>query len=369
MYIKSIELRNFRNYDNQIINFGSNINVLIGKNAQGKTNILEGIFICAIGKSPRTAKDKDLIKWRSNFAKVTLELVRSKTQRKIEVFIFEDQNKTIKINSLAIKKMGELMGNLNAIYFSPDELKLVKESPDQRRKFMDIDLCQFDKNYFYNLNKYNQILVQRNKLLKTSLNKNALSETISIWNDQLATVGAKIILDRMALVEKLKVYCNNAQKYLTEGKETLDLEYVGLTASDENTIKKMLMIEYEKTLDKDMQLGYTTVGPHRDDLKITVNGIDVRHFGSQGQQRTAALSLKLGEVDVFKDRIGEYPVLLLDDVLSELDGARQQKLLEKVRNIQTIITCTDFDFRFPCDKFTIENGKIIYAELFNDKTL
>ena len=363
MYIKSIELRNFRNYDNQLITFGPNINVLIGKNAQGKTNILEGIFMCAIGKSPRTAKDKELIKWRSSFAKVTLELVRDKSQKKIEVFIFEDQNKTIKINSLAIKKMGELMGNLNAIYFSPDELKLVKDSPDQRRKFMDIDLCQFDKNYFYNLNKYNQILLQRNKLLKTSLNKNALSETISIWNDQLATVGAKIIADRMKLIEKLKVYCNNAQKYLTDGKETLDLSYVGFTADDEKTIKKMLMVEYEKTLEKDMQLGYTSVGPHRDDLKITVNGIDVRHFGSQGQQRTVALSLKLGELDVFRERLGEYPVLLLDDVLSELDGSRQLKLLEKIQNIQTIITCTDFDFRFPCDKFTVENGKIIESEL------
>lgn len=366
MYIKSIELRNFRNYDNQIINFGSNINVLIGKNAQGKTNILEGIFMCAIGKSPRTAKDKELIKWRSNFAKVTLELIKNKTQKKIEVFIFEDQNKTIKINSLAIKKMGELMGNLNAIYFSPDELKLVKDSPDQRRKFMDIDLCQFDKNYFYNLNKYNQILVQRNKLLKTSLSKKSLADTVYIWNEQLATVGAKIIMDRIALIEKLKVYCNNAQKYLTDNKETLDLSYVGMVASDEETIKKMLMVEYEKTLDKDMQLGYTTVGPHRDDLKIMVNGIDIRHFGSQGQQRTVALSLKLGELEVFKDRLGEYPVLLLDDVLSELDGTRQLKLLEKVQNIQTIITCTDFDFRFPCDKFTIENGKIIASEYYKD---
>lgn len=371
MYIKSIELRNFRNYDNQLINFGKGTNVLIGKNAQGKTNILEGVFMCAIGKSPRTAKEKDLIKWCSNFAKVTLELVQNSAQKKIEVFIFEDQNKTIKINSLPIKKMGELMGNLNAIYFSPDELKLVKESPEQRRKFMDIDLCQFDKNYFYNLNKYNQILNQRNKLLKTNLSKNSLNETIFIWNEQLAEVGAKIIADRIRLIDKLKIYCNNAQKYLTDGKENLDLSYVGLVADNEKTIKKMLLVEYEKTLEKDMQLGYTTIGPHRDDLKITVNGIDMRHFGSQGQQRTVALSLKLGELDVFKERIGEYPVLLLDDVLSELDASRQLKLLEKVKDIQTIITCTDFDFRYPCDKFTIENGKIIFHEkpLLGDKSL
>lgn len=371
MYIKSIELRNFRNYDNQLISFGSGTNVLIGKNAQGKTNILEGIFMCAIGKSPRTAKDKDLIKWRTSFAKITLELVQGHSQKKIEVFIFEDQNKTIKINSLPIKKMGELMGNLNAIYFSPDELKLVKESPEQRRKFMDIDLCQFDKNYFYNLNKYNQILNQRNKLLKTTISQKSLTETIFIWNEQLATVGAKIITDRMKLINKLKGYCGKVQEYLTDGKEKLDLAYVGLTADSEEKIKELLMKEYEKTLEKDMQLGYTTVGPHRDDLKITVNGIDMRHFGSQGQQRTVALSLKLGELDVFKERSGEYPVLLLDDVLSELDTARQSKLLERVKNIQTIITCTDFDFRYPCDKFTVENGKIVFhnSVLKNEKSM
>jgi len=367
MIVRSIELRNFRNYDNQLIKFGSNINVLIGKNAQGKTNILEGVFMCAIGKSPRTNKEKEMIKWESDFSKITVEVEKSDGQKKIELFIFKDQNKTIKINGIPIKKMGELMGNLNAIYFSPDELKLVKESPDQRRKFMDIDLCQFDKNYFYNLNKYNQILNQRNKLLKTTKSEKVLKDTIYIWNEQLATIGAKLIIDRIKLIEKLKVYCNNAQQYLTSKKEKLDLSYVGMTGSSEEEIKEKLMAGYDSSLEKDMSVGYTTVGPHRDDIKITVNDIDIRHFGSQGQQRTVALSLKLGELDLFKERLGEYPVLLLDDVLSELDYDRQTKLLDKVRNIQTIITCTDFDFRYTCDKFNVVGGKIQYNEYYPDK--
>lgn len=367
MILKSIELRNFRNYSNQIIRFGSNINVLIGKNAQGKTNILEGIFMCAIGKSPRTNKEKDLIKWESDFSKVTVEVLKNDGQKKIELFMFKEQNKTIKINSIPIKKMGELMGNLNAIYFSPDELKLVKESPDQRRKFMDIDLCQFDKNYFYNLNKYNQILNQRNKLLKSTKSKKVLKDTIYIWNEQLATIGAKLIIDRMKLIEKLKVYCNEVQEYLTDKKEKLNLSYVGMTGETEEEVKDKLMKGYDESLEKDMSVGYTTVGPHRDDIKITVNGIDVRHFGSQGQQRTVALSLKLGELDLFKERIGEYPVLLLDDVLSELDYNRQSKLLERVKNIQTIITCTEFDFRYTCDKFNVVGGKIQYNEYYADK--
>ena len=369
MIVRSIELRNFRNYDNQLIKFGSNINVLIGKNAQGKTNILEGIFMCAIGKSPRTNKEKEMIKWESDFSKITVEVEKSDGQKKIELFIFKDQNKTIKINGIPIKKMGELMGNLNAIYFSPDELKLVKESPDQRRKFMDIDLCQFDKNYFYNLNKYNQILNQRNKLLKTTKSESVLKDTIYIWNEQLASIGAKLILDRMNLINKLKKYCNNAQEYLTESKEHLDLSYVGLTGETEAEIKEKLMAGYDTTLEKDMSVGFTTIGPHRDDIKITVNDIDMRKFGSQGQQRTVALALKLGELDLCKERLGEYPVLLLDDVLSELDLNRQSKLLEKVRELQTIITCTNFDFRYPCNKFRVENGNIEYTEMVDDKLL
>ncbi len=358
MEIKSLELNNYRNYVNQKINLSPTLNVLVGKNAQGKTNMLEGIFLCAIGRSPRTTKDKDLIKWNCSFSKITLEVIKKEGQKKIELYLFTNQNKAIKINGIGINRMGELMGEFNAIYFSPDELKLVKESPDERRRFMDISLSQFDKNYFYNLRKYNEILVQRNKLLKTTPNKAVIMDTIGVWDEQLATVGAKLIIDRIELVEKLKKHATKAQHFLTNEKEKLELDYVGLVADTEAEIKDKLLNAYASSLDKDMQLGYTTVGPHRDDIKIVVDGIDVRHFGSQGQQRTVALALKLAELEVFKQTKGEYPVLLLDDVLSELDETRQLKLLERCASIQTIITCTNFNFDIACKKFYVENGKV-----------
>lgn len=358
MKINRLNLTNFRNYTNQAINLKDGLNVIIGKNAQGKTNLLESIFLCTIGRSPRTTKDRDLIKWDCTYAKVQLDISKNIGKHDIELYLFKNQNKAIKIDGVGIKKIGQLLGTLNAIYFSPDELKLIKESPEERRKFIDIHLCQFDKNYFYELSKYNQILQQRNKLLKTP-NENALKETISIWNEQLSESGAKIIISRLKFIEKLKIHANSIHKKLTSDTENLKLEYQGYISDTENGLKLLLLKKYEETLEKDIHLGFTTVGPHRDDIKISSNNIDLRSFGSQGQQRTGALSLKLAELEVFKDNIGEYPILLLDDVLSELDMTRQEKLLEFVSNIQTIITCTDFDFDIPHTKYVVDNGKII----------
>lgn len=364
MIIKSLQLSNFRNYSNQAIKLNPNLNVIIGNNAQGKTNLLEAIFICAIGRSPRTTKDKDLIKWGSQFARITLDIDKNIGHKEIDIFLFPNQNKAIKIDKIGIKKIGQLMSNLNAIYFSPDELKLIKESPDERRRFMDIDLCQFDKNYFYTLHQYNQILQQRNKLLKTPDTK-VLKDTIAIWNEQLSTHGAKIILSRLKLIEKLKIHAYKIHKNLTSEKEDLSISYQGYTADSENDLKLLLLKKYEENIDKDIKLGYTTVGPHRDDIKIEANNIDLRSFGSQGQQRTASLALKLAELEVFHDNLGEYPILLLDDVLSELDEARQTKLLEYVKNIQTLLTCTEFDFKIPHVEYRINNGQIENIKVFN----
>jgi len=223
---------------------------------------------------------------------------------------------------------------------------------------MDIDLCQFDKNYYYNLSNYNSILQQRNKLLKTP-DTSILKDTITIWNEQLATFGAKIILARLELIEKLKGIVYKVHKNLTSDQEELIIEYQGYTAETENDLKILLLKKYDENIDKDIKLGFTTVGPHRDDIKIVSNGIDLRSFGSQGQQRTASLSLKLAELEVFKENLGEYPVLLLDDVLSELDSTRQTKLLEFISPIQTLLTCTDFDFNINHKKLYIENGKLV----------
>lgn len=362
MIVSSLELTNYRNYDNQKISFSPNLNVLVGKNAQGKTNMLEGIFLCAIGRSPRTSKDKELIKWNCTFSKIKLEVEKNIGHKKIELYLFNNQNKAIKIDGIGIKKLGELFGEFNAVYFSPDELKLIKESPDERRRFMDIDLSQFSKQYFYNLSKYNEILAQRNKLLKTTVDPKVIKDTIPIWNEELSKVGANIILDRMSLIEKLKVYAKDIHKYITDNEEELEISYSGYTAKDYESLKDILLTKYTEALDKDMKLGYTTVGPHRDDIKIVSNGIDIRSFGSQGQQRTAALSLKLAELEVFKDNIGEYPVLLLDDVLSELDDDRQLKLLTHIQPLQTILTCTSFDIDVPHTSYFVVDGAVVESK-------
>lgn len=358
MQIKKITVKNFRNYENQTVSLGDNLNVIVGDNAQGKTNLLESIFLCTIGRSPRTTKDKDLISWNAEFAKVSIVVEKKVGKSEIDLFLFRNQNKAVKINQIGIQKIGQLLGTVNAIYFSPDELKLIKESPEERRKFMDIDLCQFDRNYFYDLSNYNKILQQRNKLLKSS-SEAVLKETITIWNEQLATYGSKIIMARLSLIENLKPVVRDIHKMLTADKEDLEIEYQGYVAETENDLKLLLLRKYEEAIDKDIKLGFTTVGPHRDDIKIASNGIDLRSFGSQGQQRTAAITLKLAELEVFKTNIGEYPILLLDDVLSELDDNRQAQMLKFVSKVQTIITGTSFDFKIPHKRIEISAGKVV----------
>ena len=362
MEIKSVELKNFRNYSQQKVNFSSGLNVLEGKNAQGKTNLVEAIFLCAIGKSPRVNRDKDLILWNENLSKVTINYEKNSGNKKIELYLFSNQNKAIKINGVPIKKMGELMGEFNAIYFSPDELKLVKESPDERRRFMDIDLSQFNKNYFYALNKYNKILMQRNKLLKSS-NTSSIQETLSIWNEQLSEQGSYIICERLKLIEKLKVFAKDAHAYLTDDAENMEISYVGRVGENKEQIKQLLKADYENSFEKDLNLGYTTVGPHRDDLLFQIGDADIRKYGSQGQQRTSALSLKMSEIQMVKNLIHDTPVLLLDDVLSELDSNRQNYLLASIHDIQTIITCTGLDEfvknRFRIDRvFEVRDGQV-----------
>ena len=285
-------------------------------------------------------------------------LKQKKGNKKIEFYIFDNTKKAIKVNGFALKKMGELMGELTCVYFSPDELKLVKDSPAERRKFMDISLSQFDKNYFYNLSKYNKILAQRNKLLKETKDKQVLLDTLPIWDDELATTGAKLILDRIKFIKTLSKFSKEIHKDITSGKEDLSLSYIGIVEDSEDKIKEKLIKELENSIDRDFSLGFTSVGPHRDDIKIMSNFIDVRTYGSQGQQRTVSLSLKLAELEFFNFAFGEYPVLLLDDVLSELDLTRQEKLLKHIENIQCIITGIAFPFELDANLLTCSAGEI-----------
>lgn len=346
--IKNLTLKDYRSYSDKYFEFDPKLNVLVGKNAQGKTNVIEAIFFAVIGKSFKTSKEKDVISWTKQSAYVKAEFEKKYRETQIELFFNENHKKSIKIDSIPIKKIGELMGTTNAVFFSPDELKLVKESPEERRRFMNIDISQTNKRYFYLIGRYEKVLANRNKLLKTSKDLNVLKETIDIWDRALSELAEKIALERKKFVEELSPLAKLAHSYISGGKEDLEIKYC---SSFEENYQEKMMKTLQKNIEKDFKLGYTSVGVHRDDLDIFLNGVEVKSFGSQGQQRTVALSLKLAELEIIKNRVGEYPILLLDDVFSELDKDRRKKLLNFTSKTQTIITCTEFNEKI--------DGKII----------
>ncbi len=340
MVIKSLKLVNYRSYKEKIFYFSDKLNILVGKNAQGKTNVLEATFYAVIGRSFKTSKEKEVIKWGQEKAYVCGEFQKKYREEKIELFFDKNKKKSIKVDDISLHKIGELLGTTNAVFFSPDELKLVKESPEERRRFINIDISQTNKRYFYMIGRYEKVLANRNKLLKSTTDLSVIRDTIDIWDRALAELAEKIFIERKKFIEELSPYAKLAHQYISGGSEELQLVYN--SSFDENYKEKM--IKYlSKNLEKDFKLGYTSVGIHRDDIDIYLNGIEVKNYGSQGQQRTVALSMKLAELEIIKNRIGEYPILLLDDVFSELDSSRRQKLLNFTSKTQTIITCTDFD--------------------------
>ncbi len=359
MKIQQLEIKNFRNYKNLRVMFDDKVNVFIGKNAQGKTNLLESIFYCCIGKSFKNCKDKELVNWNEEQASIKITTQKKYRDVKVEVFLNKKTKKIIKINSIPIKKIGELIGEVNVVFFSPNELKLVKDSPEERRKFMDIDISQHNKRYFYQLSRYEKILANRNKLFKISNSMEALKETIDIWDRALVTSAKIIAFERKKFIEEILPYAKASHLFISGGKEELKLEYksgcgVELDEKFEENFSKLL----KKNLEKDFRVGYTTVGTHRDDIDIFLNGIEVKNFGSQGQQRTVALTLKLAELENMKEKCGEYPILMLDDVFSELDTERQARLLKFVGRTQTFITCTD-ERKINGKLFHISDGKIV----------
>jgi DNA replication and repair protein RecF len=360
MVVKSLNIINFRNYESENISFDPGLNVLTGANASGKTNLLEAVFLSGIGKSARTNNDREMIKWDKDFLYSSLIVKKKYHTHRIEIHIDKNKSKRIVIDGMPVSKVGELMGVLNIVFFSPDELKMIKEQPKERRRFTDISLSQQKKAYYYTLVRYNRILDQRNKLLKTA-SVSAISEMLPVWDMQLSEAGAEIIAERMNFIGKLDKFAGESHSALTSDKEELKLIYeCENIGQDRAEIKESLMKSLFSDREKDYNLKFTSAGPHRDDIKITINGTDVRKFGSQGQQRSAALSLKLAEIKHFERETGEKPVLLLDDVLSELDIDRQKKLIESTNNIQTILTCTEFEPALsPAHRiFTIDKGII-----------
>lgn len=353
MLIKELELQNFRNYSDQKINFNSNINIFYGDNAQGKTNIIESIFISAFGKSFRTNKEKELIKYGETFLNINLKYQNSNREGIIKIQISDKKN--IFINGVKIKKLSELLGIINIVLFTPDDINILKNGPAERRRFLDMLIGQIRPNYVYNLNMYLKVLEQRNNYLKKLNYEEIDNEMLDIWDEKLAQYANIICLYRLEFINKIKEKINNIHRKITENREEIKIEYIT------DCIDKKNLLEQMKNKRKiDIIKGYTTKGIHRDDFNIYINDNLVNVYGSQGQHRTAVLSLKMCELEIIKDEIGENPVLLLDDFMSELDSKRRKNFLDNIGNTQVIITCTDEikdNFEKKAD-FFVNDGKI-----------
>lgn len=357
MIIESIELKNYRNYEKLHMDFSSGTNILYGNNAQGKTNVLEAVYVCSTTKSHRGSKDKEMIRFDEEEAHIKLNVRKSNVPYRIDMHLKKNKPKGIAINKIPIKKASELFGIVNVVFFSPEDLNIIKNGPSERRRFLDLELCQLDKLYIHSLVQYNRVLLQRNKLLKELNFRPEYKETLEVWDVQLLMYGKEIIRCREDFVGKLNGMVRKTHNQISGGREALVLAY------EPNVSVSQFAEKLCFNREMDIRLGTTTTGPHRDDISFLVDGIDIRKFGSQGQQRTAALSLKLSEIELVKQLVRDYPVLLLDDVLSELDGGRQEQLLAGIKDIQTMITCTgveDFiNHRFPIDKiYKVMNGKV-----------
>ena len=337
MIIKSIELKNFRNYEELNLNLDGGTNILYGDNAQGKTNILESIYVSGTTKSHKGSRDKEMIRFGENEAHIRTMVEKNQMSYQIDMHLKKNRAKGIAIDKIPIKKASELFGILNIVFFSPEDLNIIKNGPGERRRFLDLELCQLDKIYLTDLASYNHIVNQRNKLLKDLSVQPSLKDTLDIWDIQMAEYGRKIIDKRSEFIKELNETVRKIHGNLTGGLEELNVIY-----EPDCTAEKL-----ESTIcanrERDMRMRLTSAGPHRDDLCVMANGIDIRKYGSQGQQRTAALSLKLSEIYIVKRKIKDTPVLLLDDVLSELDSSRQNYLLDSISDIQTLITCTGLD--------------------------
>ena len=360
MRVKWCKLKNFRNYDNAVVDFLPDVNLMSGQNGQGKTNLVEAIMLCALSKSPRTTHDEDLKLQGESHTEVEIAVERNFGEVKIKCIIDSELGKKFYINSNEVKKVSEIFGNLVGVYFSPNDLKIVSESPAERRDFMDTDISQLSGAYYNLLQRYNKILFQRNKLLKTVRDKALLLDQIEVWNEQLSSVAGYIVKTRKNFIEKLKVPAKEIMKYVSKDADELEISYVGASGETAEEIKAEILKSLKFNFERDVELGYTTVGPHRDDIKFELNNKDAKSFASQGQQRSIVLALKFAELQVFEAELGEKPVLVLDDVFSELDSARQKKTYDKFDGCQVLMTGTVFRFKPPCDylSLVVKNGAI-----------
>lgn len=364
LYIDFLHLIYFRNYHELQLKLHPKINVFVGGNGQGKTNILEAIYVAGSGKSFRTNKDRDLIQFDKNKAYIKAVGKKKYGDVSVEIKLEENKKKQVKVNGIPLTKISELPNHIHVIVFSPEDLKLVKGGPSERRRFMDVEISRMKPGYAYYLNQYYKIMTQRNHLLKKIHYHSKYSSTIDIWNEKLVDSGVRLIHEKTRFIEKIGALSKLIHRKITNHKENLEIQYIGSVPA-KNTHEETAALFKQKLnqfFDEDISRGNTGVGPHRDDIGVFINGIDARVYGSQGQQRTAALSLKLAEIELMRAETAEYPVLLLDDVFSELDRARQKFLIQTLKDVQILITTTEIkDLEFDFDEkyvFYVQNGKV-----------
>ena len=360
MVIESLDLLNYRNYEKLSISFSDKVNILYGDNAQGKTNVLEAIYVAGTTKSHRGSKDKEMISFLSDDAHIRLIVRKNGIKRKIDMHLKKTKTKGIAVDGIPIKRAIELLGIINIVFFSPEDLNIIMSGPSERRRFMDMELCQLDKLYAHNLVNYNKVLIQRNKLLKDISLNPSIKDTLDIWDMQLVKFGKEIIKLRKKFIFQLNEIIYEIHKNLSGDKEELSIRYD--QDVDESTFGDKLL----ENRDKDIRLKATGVGPHRDDISFNIYDMDIKKYGSQGQQRTCALSLKLSEIELVKKITNDSPVLLLDDVLSELDAKRQNYLLNYINQVQTIVTCTGVD-EFIFNRIHIDKiFKVVEGKIYNE---
>lgn len=358
MRLSSIELKNYRNYREIHIDFDKNVTIFFGDNAQGKTNILESVYVCATTKSHRSSKDRDLILFGEEEAHIKMMLSDEDMKTRVDMHIRKNKSKGIAVDGIMLKRASELFGYLNVVFFSPEDLQIIKNGPAERRKFVDCELCQLDKIYLFNLANYNKTLNQRNRILKDIGFRPDYEQLLGVYDSQLSEYGDVIIRSRRQFIEKLNEIIAEIHDRLSGGRERLQIMYE--PDVQEGELTGVLL----KNKERDIKQKLTNAGPHRDDINFIINGVDIRRFGSQGQQRTAALSLKMAEIRLVQMVTGKKPILLLDDVLSELDSNRQNYLLNSIQDIQTLITCTGLDDfvnnRFHIDRvYRVTSGHIL----------
>lgn len=358
MFIESIELQNFRNYPALALEFDPGTNIFYGDNAQGKTNILEAVYLCCTSKSHKSSRDRDMIRFGQDEAHIKLRVRKNQVPVRIDLHLKKNKPKGIAVNGVPIRKASELFGVANVVFFAPEDLNLIKNGPSERRRFIDMELCQLNKLYVHSLVQYNRILNQRNKLLKDLAFHPEYEDTLDVWDLQLSKYGIQVMEFRSNFIEQLNGIIKQIHIGLSGSREELEIFY------EPNVRPEDMEDSIKKNRAQDIRQKTTLTGPHRDDIRFSVNGIDIRRFGSQGQQRTAALSLKLSELKLVESMIHDSPILLLDDVLSELDSSRQNHLLSAISDIQTMITCTGLDDfvsnRFKIDKvFKVWSGTAV----------